>query len=48
MRVHVTGKISYRAEGQRYSQPAQFRELITLDSTVDLTKEPPVYVPKQP
>jgi serine/threonine protein kinase len=48
MKVHVTGDMSYNARGTHQSQPITFRQTWTVDSTVDLTTEPPVYVPKQP
>jgi type II secretory pathway pseudopilin PulG len=48
MKVHVTGDMHYNARGTHQSQPITFRQTWTVDSTVDLTTEPPVYVPKPP
>jgi len=48
MRVHVTGAMHYNARGTHQSQPITFRETFYVDSTVDLTTQPPVYIPKQP
>jgi type II secretory pathway pseudopilin PulG len=48
MKVHVTGDMNYNARGTHQSQPITFRQTWTVDSTVDLTTEPPVYVPKPP
>lgn len=47
MRVRVTATINYLAQMQKNSQPVTFRDAFHLDSAVDLTKEPNVYVPKQ-
>jgi hypothetical protein len=46
--VHVTGAMHYNARGTHQSQPITFRETFYVDSTVDLTTQPPVYIPKQP
>lgn len=44
MRVHVTGTINYSAQVQVNSQPTTMRDAMRVDSIVDLTKKPPVYV----
>jgi serine/threonine protein kinase len=47
MTVLVSGTINYQAVMLRYSQPMNFRDTFhVVDSHVDLTKDPPVYVPK--
>ncbi|WP_205866335.1 hypothetical protein, partial [Mycobacterium sp. IS-1264] len=48
MKVHVTGHMHYSARGISHSQQVTFRDDFTVDSMIDLTTEPPVYVPKQP
>ena len=48
LRVHVTGAMHYNARGTHQSQPITMRETFYVDSTVDLSTQPPVYVPKQP
>lgn len=44
MKVHVTGLINYSAQVQVNSRPKTLRDAMRVDSFVDLTKEPPVYV----
>lgn len=45
MRVHVSGRLNYSAQGQRFSQPTKFRQVLYLrDAMVDISKEPPVWV----
>jgi serine/threonine protein kinase len=48
MKVHVTGDMNYKAHGTHQSQPITYGLTWTVDSSVDLTTEPPVYVPRQP
>ncbi|OMC49923.1 hypothetical protein A5745_05720 [Mycobacterium sp. IS-2888] len=48
MKVHLTGAMHYSARGTRQSQVVSFRQTWYVDSMIDLTTEPPVYVPKQP
>ncbi|MGE2817471.1 hypothetical protein ACQI5H_20345 [Mycobacterium heidelbergense] len=48
MKVHVTGDMRYSARGTHQSQPISFRQTWTVDSMVDLTTQPTVYVPNQP
>jgi serine/threonine protein kinase len=47
MTAHVSGTVNYRAQVMENSQPTTLRQTYVLgDNHVDLTKEPPVYVPK--
>jgi hypothetical protein len=47
MTAHVSGTVNYRAQVLENSQPITLRQSYVLgDNHVDLTKEPPVYVPK--
>jgi hypothetical protein len=48
MKVHVTGAMHYNAQGTHQSKRVTLRDTWYVDSTVDLTTQPPVYVPKQP
>jgi hypothetical protein len=45
MRVRFRATLNYQAEGQRFSQPTRFRQILFVDAVVDLTKQPPVYLP---
>lgn len=48
MKVHVTGAMHYSASATRHSQQVSYRQTWYVDSMIDLTTQPPVYVPKQP
>jgi hypothetical protein len=48
LKVHVTGAMHYSAQGTCQSQQLTYRQTYYMDSTVDLSTQPPVYVPKQP
>jgi hypothetical protein len=47
MTVHVTGIFNYQAQVLQNSQPITLRDSWHIaDSRVDLTKDPPAWVPK--
>ncbi|ETA90038.1 hypothetical protein [Mycobacterium avium] len=46
MRVHLTGTLNYRAEAKSRGQTIPVTSSFTVDSNIDLTTEPPVYIPR--
>lgn len=46
MRVHLTGTLNYRAEAKARGQTIPVTSSFTVDSNIDLTTEPPVYIPR--
>ena len=47
MQVQITGTLNYNAQGTLHSQPVNYRSTFHVDSKVNLTTQPPVFVPKQ-
>ncbi|WAJ47987.1 protein kinase (plasmid) [Mycobacterium sp. Aquia_216] len=46
MKVHLTGTLNYHGEGTLHGQTVPLRSSFKVDSTIDLTTQPPVYVPR--